>query len=168
VTPRSWLALLLVVTLCSTATGCAALMAGGPDVIPVNTNPPGAQVYVDGRFAGVTPTVVKLSRHGHGLVQIYLPGFMPIELRRDKHLNGWFVLSALMVFFIIPPVVDLISGDWQRFDDTGIALGMTPLANTPPPSWYQPQPQPPPPQPLPPAPPQPLPPAPYVPPTPPP
>jgi len=144
-------------------TGCATLFAGGPDQIPVATNPPGAYVYVNGRFIGQTPTLIALDRGSNGLIQIYLPGFQPIGFMRGKHLNGWFILSCLLFPFIVPPVIDLATGDWQRFDDTGIAIGLTP-ASGPPPNWYTPGQQPGPPAPPAPAPGQPLEPAPYVPP----
>lgn len=141
--------------------GCATLIAGGPDQIPVATNPPGAYVYVNGSYMGQTPTIISLDRSSRGLIQIYLPGFQPIGFMRERHFNGWFVISLVLLPFIVPPVVDLITGDWQRFDDSGIAIGLTP-AQGPPPNWSTPN-QPPA---APPAPPpgQPLEPAPYVPP----
>jgi len=147
--------------------GCATLVAGGPDQIPVATNPPGAYVYVNGTYVGQTPTYINLNRSSNGLIQLYLPGFQPVGFMRGKHLNGWFILSCLLFPFIVPPVVDLATGDWQRFDDSAIAIGLTP-AQGPPPNWYvpgQPNQQPPaPPAPNPPTPGQPLEPAPYVPP----
>jgi len=69
-------------------TGCATLLAGGPDQIPVATNPPGAYVYVNGRFIGQTPTLIALDRGSNGLIQIYLPGFQPI-LRRSLRPMPW-------------------------------------------------------------------------------
>ena len=145
--------------------GCATLIAGGPDQIPVNTNPPGAYVYVNGSYVGQTPTIILLDRSSRGLIQIYLPGFEPIGMFRPRQLNGWFIVSVLLFPFIVPPVVDLVTGDWQRFDDTGIAIGLRPSSG-PPPNWSVPsgpQNQPPPAPPAP-TPGQPLEPAPYVPP----
>jgi hypothetical protein len=107
--------------------GCATIIAGGPDHVPVNTNPPGAYVYINGQVVGQTPTVVSLDRHDSSAqIQIYLPGFQPVVLVRDKSLNAWTLLNLLVG--ILPVVVDLVTGDIQAYDDEPIALGLTPAA----------------------------------------
>lgn len=127
----------LVVAL--SASGCATLFAGGPDVIPVHTNPPGAYVYVNGQFVGQTPTVAALHRDHPGQIQIYLPGFQPIVMMREKHTNGWFIANIVWFYAIVPWIVDLVTGNYQRYDDTPIAIGLTPVAaQAPPPAWYVP------------------------------
>jgi hypothetical protein len=123
------------------ATGCATIIAGGPDHVPVNTNPPGAYVYVNGQVVGQTPTVISLDRHDSSAqIQIYLPGFQPIVLVRDKSLNAWTLLNLLVG--VLPIIVDLVTGDIQEYDDTPLALGLTPAGPgttpTPPPPPYPP------------------------------
>jgi len=120
-------------------TGCATLFAGGPDYVPVNTNPAGAWVYYNGVPVGQTPTTVRLERGRPAQIQIALQGFQPVVFMRDTQVNGWFFANLLWFYTIVPWVVDLVDGDWQRFDDTPIAIGLTPLAGGPEP----PQPQPP-------------------------
>lgn len=127
--------LLMGLMLIMTAPGCATLFAGGPDVIPVQTNPPGAWVYVNSMPVGQTPTTISLDRSHQGQIQIYLPGFQPVMMIRSKTLNGWFIVSIL--FFIIPIVVDLATGNWQRYDDGPIYLNLIPANNAPPPTWFQ-------------------------------
>jgi hypothetical protein len=126
--------LLMGLMLLGTAPGCATLFAGGPDTIPVQTNPPGAWVYVNGMVVGQTPTTIQLDRSRPGQIQIYLPGFQPVMMYRSKTLNGWFIVSIL--FFLIPIVVDLATGNWQRYDDGPILLGLTPDGAAPPPAWF--------------------------------
>jgi len=130
---KSKLALLL---LAITLAGCATVFASGPDQIPVMTNPPGAYVYVNGQVVGQTPTMVALERSAPAQIQIYLPGFQPVVMAKYKSLNGWFIANIL--FFPLA-IVDLVTGDWQRYDTSGIAIGLTP-AQGPPPQWYQPPP----------------------------
>ena len=78
--------------------GCATIVAGGPDHVPVNTNPPGAYVYVNGQVVGQTPVVVALDRHAsESTIQIAMPGFQPIILTREKSFNGWTILSGRSV-----------------------------------------------------------------------
>ncbi len=120
--------------------GCATIMAGGPDHIPVNSNPPGAQVFVDGVLVGQTPMVVTLDRErSHGTIQVQAPGFAPAIIQRDKEINGWF-WANLCIGGLIGMVIDLVTGDVKRFDDTPIAVGMTPGGGYPPPGGGYPPP----------------------------
>lgn len=112
--------------------GCATMMAGGPDQIPVLTNPPGATVYVDNVPVGQTPTTILLDRSRNtGQIRIELPGFAPVVLIKDKRINGWFWGSVLLFSFIVPLVVDVVTGDFKAFDDDPIAIGLTPLGPFP-------------------------------------
>lgn len=111
--------------------GCATIMSGGPDVIPVVTNPPGAAVFVDGVHVGNTPTTVTLDRsRSHGSIRIEAPGFAPVMIQRHKEINGWFWMNFCLGG-LIGIVVDLATGDVKGFDDTPISIGMTPLAGAP-------------------------------------
>jgi hypothetical protein len=119
--------------------GCATIMAGGPDHIPVSTNPPGATVFVDNVPVGQTPLMLTLNReHSSGVIRIELPGFAPVLIVRDKSINGWF-WANLCFGGVLGIVVDLITGDVKQFDDTPIAIGLTPGAG-PGPAGYPPGP----------------------------
>jgi PEGA domain len=122
-------------------TGCATLFASGPDYVPVSTNPPGAWVYYDGAPVGQTPTVVRLERGRPAQIQIALDGFQPVLLQRDSSINGWFFVNILWLAAIVPVIVDVVDGDWQRFDDTPIAIGLVPMRGGPAP-YQQPYQQP--------------------------
>ena len=134
--------------------GCATIMAGGPDHVPVSTNPPGATVFVDNMPVGTTPTMVTLNReHSNGVIRIEMAGFAPVTVVRAKGINGWFWVNFCFGG-IIGIVVDLVTGDIKSFDDTPIALGLTPGYGPPPgppgppgPAPYPPQPGYPPPPP---------------------
>jgi uncharacterized protein YceK len=106
--------------------GCATILSGGPDAVSISTNPPGAAVFVDNMQVGQTPTVVTLDRsRSMGHIRIELPGFQPVVMQRSKSMNGWFIASICLG--ILPAIIDLITGDWQGFDDTPIAIGLAPL-----------------------------------------
>jgi PEGA domain len=106
--------------------GCATIMAGGPDHIPVSTNPPGATVFVDNVPVGQTPVMVRLDRqHSSGVIRIEMAGFAPIVIVRGKEINGWF-WANLCIGGLIGIVIDLVTGDVKAFDDAPIAIGLTP------------------------------------------
>ncbi len=133
---------LVAFALVATMSGCATLFAGGPDTIPINTNPAGAYVYVNGEMVGQTPMMLALDRNRSSAdIRIYYPGFQPVQLFRNKSVNGWFFVNLLVWPGFI---VDLITGDWQRFDDYPIILGLTPGQAPPPYAPQQPQLTPPP------------------------
>jgi hypothetical protein len=136
---RRFLRTLIAVALIAQLSGCATLLAGGPDQVPVATDPPGAFVYLNGGYVGQTPTVVTLNRDLPAQIQIYLPGYHPIVMMRSKTFNMWTIGSLLMLGFLVPIIVDLATGNYMRYDDTGIAVGLVP-SQAPPPMWYQAQP----------------------------
>jgi len=109
---------------------------GGPDRIPVMTNPPGAYVYLNGTPVGQTPMELSLHRGSEAYIQIYLPGFAPVQMVREKSFNFWFIGSCILFPLLVPPIVDLITGDYKKFEEGAIAIGLTPLA-APPPQFYQ-------------------------------
>lgn len=119
-------------------TGCATIVAGGPDTVPISTNPPGAYVYVNGQVVGQTPMVVELDRdRSMADIRIYYPGFVPVQISRYKSLNGWVFGNFFLTIW--PVIIDIATGNWQRFDDDPIAIGLTP-GQAPPPYGMQPQP----------------------------
>lgn len=127
------------------ATGCATIMAGGPDRVPVSSNPPGAAVFVDNVQVGVTPTVVTLDRgRSQGNIRIEAPGYAPVVIQRGKQINGWF-WGNLCLGGLVGMVIDLVTGDVKRFDDTPIGVGLSPGPGGPPPMPMEPPPGPPPP-----------------------
>jgi hypothetical protein len=124
-----------LLSLCLLA-GCATVFAGGPDEVPINTNPPGAYVYVNGQMVGQTPTVVRLDRHADSAdIRIYYPGFQPIQLFRYKSFNMWTLGNFFLAIW--PVVIDIVTGDWQCYDDAPVLVGLTP-GNGPPPYGLQP------------------------------
>jgi hypothetical protein len=124
------------------------MFAGGPDRIPVTTNPPGATVFVDNMPVGQTPTIVSLDRgRSSGVIRIEAAGYAPVVVTRDKSVIGWFWVNLLVWPGFL---IDAITGNVKSFDDTPIAIGLAPVGAPPAPA-YAPQPGTPPPPPPPPA-----------------
>ena len=106
--------------------GCATIFAGGPDHVPVATNPPGATVFVDNIPVGQTPLMVTLNRQrNNGVIRIELPGFAPVTVVREKGVNGWFWVNVLCLS-LLGGLIDAITGNVYNFDDTPITIGLTP------------------------------------------
>jgi uncharacterized protein YceK len=120
--------LALAVVTCVATSGCATIMnKGGVDHVPVATDPPGAAVFVDGAFAGTTPTVVALDRtRGVAQISIAAPGYVPVMIQRERGIDQWF-WGNLLTFGWIGVVVDSISGAIYGFDETPIEIELLPL-----------------------------------------
>ena len=104
--------------------GCATLFAPGPDRVPVASNPSGARVQLDSIDVGVTPTVVVMDRKNNlGMVRIEAPGYQPAAVQRAKVFNSIAILNCLG---LLPWVVDLASGNHQKFDTTPINVNLVP------------------------------------------
>jgi hypothetical protein len=67
-----WILLLL--------SGCAAYQNVG-----VESDPPGAQIYVDGKLEGVTPLELRVSRDAPHTVYLKKEGFRPELVVLDRH-----------------------------------------------------------------------------------
>jgi hypothetical protein len=117
--------------------GCATIVAGGPDTVPINTNPPGAYVYLNGRVVGQTPMTLELERRSSMAdIRIYYPGFVPLQVARYRSLNGWIFGNLALTFW--PVIIDFATGNWLRFDDEPIMAALRP-GQAPPPYGVQPQ-----------------------------
>ncbi len=110
--------------------GCATMMAGGPDHVHVATNPAGATVFVDNAPVGQTPTTVTLDRaKPKAEIRLELAGFAPITVTRGKSLNGW-IWGNLLLGGLIGVLVDVAANNSEKFDDEPISVGFG--ANPPP------------------------------------
>ncbi len=72
------------------AAGCATLQKGSHQRVPIESEPPGAQVYINHEPAGETPMYAVLSRRSGHMVEIRKDGFdtqrvdvRPVPNRRD-------------------------------------------------------------------------------------
>ena len=72
-------------------TGCATIMSGETQTLTFNSNPPGADVIVDGATVGVTPVTYEARRKGRGAVEIRKEGYKPQHMVLSKKLNPMFL-----------------------------------------------------------------------------
>jgi hypothetical protein len=125
--------------------GCASLFSSGPDRVPISSNPPGAKVIVDGTEVGVTPTMVTLDRqHSQGNIRIEAPGYQPAMVTRMKSFNNVAILNCLNIIFW---GIDVLTGNYQKFDSTPVDVSLVPASAQPssavpaaPPAAYPPAP----------------------------
>lgn len=72
----------------SLCTGCATIVKGTTQEVPVSSEPTGARVSVDGTAAGTTPTTVTLSRKANHMVTIEKDGYQSESVAITKLMGG--------------------------------------------------------------------------------
>jgi hypothetical protein len=93
---------------------CASIVSPGPDALPVQSTPEGAQVKLDGVVAGKTPCTVLIQRKQEGVLVLELEGYSPITVKREKVTNGWY-FGNLFLGGILGMVVDISTGNaWKH------------------------------------------------------
>jgi hypothetical protein len=117
---------ILLAALCAAAIlpGCATITGAGRDQkVKVASNPAGAEVVVDGRPCGVTPTVVQLSRKTEHDVEISHPGYEPAHVLVQRCINPW-VFGNLLVGGLVGVTVDVCTDATHNLspDDINVNL----------------------------------------------
>ena len=93
------------------ASGCATIVQGENQSVPVETTPSGASVIVNGIDMGQTPLVLDLKRGDDHTIEFQLDGYRTSALRLNKSLD--FVPAVVGNVFswgLIGIVVDFASG----------------------------------------------------------
>ena len=112
---------------------CASIVAPGPDVVPVTSEPAGAEVYLNGELCGVTPTqlVVPRGHRGSDVVELR-HGALRSTVDVPGVLNGW-IFGNVLLGGIIGIVVDGITGNsWKVPHGTAIHATLSAPWPTPP------------------------------------
>lgn len=88
--------------------GCATMMSSPRQEIRVRSKPAAAQVFLNNKLVGTTPSAVFVSRWGVHRVRIEMPGYLPYEVKLEKTVNG----NAYGNLFIggVWIVVDVLTG----------------------------------------------------------
>lgn len=90
-------------------TGCASIVKGTTQEIPVSSEPTGARVSVDGNPSGTTPTKVTLSRKQNHMVTLEKDGYQPENIAITKSIGGA-VVGNLLAGGLIGWGVDAMTG----------------------------------------------------------
>lgn len=107
--------------------GCGTIL-GGTSTISLNTNPPGAAAYVNGRYVGRTPVQVQLSTDRSHRVAFSARGYVPVQRTLVRSINvGWLLLDIL--WFPVGVIVDAITGKWGYFPESYISVQLQPAGH---------------------------------------
>jgi len=91
------------------AGGCASIVKGTTQAIPVSSDPMGAQVKLDGNLVGQTPVKVEVKRKSDHLLTIEKPGYQVESVAITRNIGGA-VFGNIIAGGLIGWGVDAISG----------------------------------------------------------
>jgi len=134
-----------IAALCAAATGgCATMFTGSVQQLTVSSQPPGARVFVDGAYTGVTPMTLMLKTERDHAIALQREGYQPTISPVSREFNP---VAALNLFSVVCWVVDIATGALWRFPPNAIYVALQPLGmpgSYPPPPIYVPPGTPPP------------------------
>lgn len=112
--------------------GCATIVNGKYIDIPVETNPGGATVKVDGREY-ISPAIAKVRRRREGAdVSVEKEGYKAEKIHLKSKMSGW-VMGNMAIFIIGAAFggVDFATGGAYYYEPDIISLQLTPTNNRP-------------------------------------
>ncbi len=113
------------------ATGCMGIIINGSsEEITFNTIPTGADVSIDGAFAGVTPFSVDLPRGESHLAEISLDGFEVETFQIRRSADAGIIIMDILFTGGIGLLVDLGTGAMYKLDPTEISASLQNIAVT--------------------------------------
>lgn len=102
-------ALLLSITLL--VSSCASIVHGTSQDIPVNSDPSGARILVNGEDKGATPTTLNLKRGRDYQLVFRLDGYEDVTLNLErKFLAGSSVVGNIFSWGLLGIVIDVANG----------------------------------------------------------
>ena len=117
--------LLLAGFLAGSLTSCAAIFKGDSRTVALNSEPMGAQVYINGVNRGSTPVRLDLVSKKNYTVEFRKDGYENQVVALDNKLGvGWIVLDVLGG--LVPVIIDAATGSWYGFAQKDVNAALTP------------------------------------------
>lgn len=128
-TPKIATAVMLLAC-CLHLAGCS-IFGGTSQALIVNSEPPGADVRINGTLAGTTPLQHQVSRRGDLTVEIHKAGYTPQTRVTGRKLSSVGLVDVIGGAFFLLPLLGLIApGAWEQ-DPSAIGVTLEPEPSPP-------------------------------------
>lgn len=95
--------------------GCAALFSSKSTAVQMNSNPAGADVFINGNRVGSTPMSLDLSNKESHSITFRMAGRSDVTCLLNRKVGvGWVVLDVLGG--LVPIVIDAATGSWYQLE----------------------------------------------------
>ena len=124
-----------VLTVCYLNLTACSIFGGSSQSLTVNSDPPGANVLINGTLAGTTPLQHQVPRRGDLTVEVQKAGFKPQSRMTGRKLSSVGIVDVIGGALFLLPLLGLIApGAWEQ--DPGI-IGITLEPEHPQPAQHQ-------------------------------
>lgn len=106
--------------------GCATLIKGSSQSIPVSSDPPAADIVLDGKVVGQTPKTLVLKRDNNYLITIQKTGFEQQSVPVVKNIGGA-VWGNVIAGGLVGWGVDAASGSQYNLLPASVAVRLVPV-----------------------------------------
>ena len=114
-----------LIGLLTSTTGCATLFGESTRTVAFSSNPPEAEVLIDGVSYGRTPISIDLDNHNSRTVVFRRDGYQDVACNLNASVGaGWVILDVLGG--LVPVVVDAATGAWRSLDQGACNVNMVP------------------------------------------
>lgn len=112
----------------SSIAGCGLALTGSRSIVPIDSYPQGAEVWVDGVKIGKTPLVYEAEAAKSQSVVLRGMGHEK-TVRLEKRLNGEFILFDVLLG-VVPLIIDGMTGGWYTLAPRSLRIEMQSEAST--------------------------------------
>lgn len=110
---------LTLVLVCLYLSSCATVFKGTSEEVNFNSNPIGAEVWIDGKNMGKTPVKFKLTSKKTYMIEFKFEGYETKTVSLTNHVGaGWVILDVLAG--LVGVIVDAATGAWYSFDEKNV------------------------------------------------
>jgi len=115
---------------------CATIFKGSKSNLALESDPAGAQVFIDGHYMGDTPLRLKLESKRDYAIEFRKEGYLTKTVNVQNKVGAmWIVLDVLAG--LVPVIVDAATGSWYELNQDNVkvildAKGITPVPESKP------------------------------------
>lgn len=123
---------LLAICLCLVlmASGCATIMRGSTQNIPVQTAPAAVSFDVGG-LTYTTPTTLELERKEEYILEFSKEGYASSQIRISKHISGGYIILDALLTGLLGIVVDAVTGAWYNLKPESVTVSLSKVSAMP-------------------------------------
>lgn len=108
---------------------CGALFNGGPQNVAMNSNPGGAEIWIDGTNRGITPATLQLAKNKNHTVTFRKAGFADTNYEITRQVSVTYAVLDVLGG-LLPIIVDAATGSWYVLNtkEVNVQLGQKTVA----------------------------------------
>lgn len=109
----------------ATISSCATIMDGDSQTVTFNSNPSGAEIFLDGKRLGTTPLTVQIKRERNKMFVAKKEGHDEQQMVLSTHLNSWF-WGNIITGGVLGSSTDYASGAAYEYSPNNYFITLTP------------------------------------------